>query len=259
VDKKPHHIKTGTLWYGKGAELSHNVTWNVQMNQNKGDDHKIYHSVYFNGRKSHFGVILSDRMGGINKNTEVFNLLCPRIDSVWWGEISERPPVPGHLSHNVLAHPNELLRGPEYYDFRPKRDSKLIDAGKKVAHRKVSYVGENPDVGAYEHGDRTYWIPGAQGDVARTPVPKDGAAQVHLDASLMWLPSRDAKEQWVYFASTRKACLGAVKPNAVLSGKENVVDLNLSPGQTVFWRVVSICENGSAKTSPIWSFTTASK
>ena len=254
VSKGNQHLSNSKLWYGTGSELSHNVVWNVQMNQNKGDEHLLYNSIYFNGRKSHFGIILSHRMGGINEKTEVYNILTPRIDSVWWGKISERPPVPGKVITTIEDEVQPYLRGTHYYDFRPKAGSALIDAGTNIARRQIPYHGKALDIGAYEHGDLNYWIPGAQSKIAQTPIPKDGATKVANTASLMWLQAKVGVQQHVHVAKSREACLASIEPHQTLAMEHNIVNLNLKPGETVFWRVSTQRQDGSFETSPIWSF-----
>ena len=71
-------------------------------------------------------------------------------------------------------HPTNRLQD---YDFRPRKGSSLIDGGKVIpglndgqdlqfnyppsfSGQNRKYVGEAPDIGAYEYGDSVYWIPG---------------------------------------------------------------------------------------------------
>ena len=51
-----------------------------------------------------------------------------------------------------------------------------------------------PDIGAYEFGDTSYWIPGRQERQASMPVPRDGAENVPLDADLMYLIALNGKK-----------------------------------------------------------------
>ena len=112
------------------------------------------------------------------------------------------------------------------YDFRPKKGSFLIDSGVVVpginngedvdnsivrekpgyAHtfdlnnedctlfnhpnlysgENRKYVGDAPDIGAYEYGDSVYWIPGYRYPHPSVPIPNDGAVDVPIDYSLIW-------------------------------------------------------------------------
>ena len=48
------------------------------------------------------------------------------------------------------------------------------------------YVGDAPDIGAYEYGDSVYWIPGFRYPHPSLPIPNDGAVEVPIDYSLVW-------------------------------------------------------------------------
>jgi hypothetical protein len=50
-------------------------------------------------------------------------------------------------------------------DFRPKPDSALIDAGLHIAGITYGYVGNAPDLGAYEYGGEN-WTPGVTWDIS---------------------------------------------------------------------------------------------
>ena len=54
------------------------------------------------------------------------------------------------------------------FDFRPKAGSSLIDQGKHKPGFTDGYIGSAPDIGAYEYGDKNYWIPGYQTKKAKT-------------------------------------------------------------------------------------------
>ena len=54
-------------------------------------------------------------------------------------------------------------------DFRPKPDSILIDNGKSEEPIPAGYIGQAPDMGAYEFGANDYWIPGRKEAGALSP------------------------------------------------------------------------------------------
>lgn len=54
-------------------------------------------------------------------------------------------------------------------------------------YKRPHFVGDAPDIGAYESGDKTYWIPDFQYPHASTSVPPDGAENMKPDADLMFL------------------------------------------------------------------------
>jgi hypothetical protein len=49
-------------------------------------------------------------------------------------------------------------------DFRPRADSDLVNAGRVIVGYTDGYLGDAPDIGAYEYGDSNYWIPGCKTD-----------------------------------------------------------------------------------------------
>ena len=89
------------------------------------------------------------------------------------------------------------------YDFRPKKGSSLIDAGVVIPGindgqdlqfnwppsypgQNRKYVGEAPDIGAYEYGDSVYWIPGYRYPYPSFPIPRNNATNVIPDYSVVW-------------------------------------------------------------------------
>jgi len=107
---------------------------------------------------------------------------------------------------------NPWIRPNQDYDFRPKKGSYLIDSGviipgindgndkgvvsaedgKDFNHpplysgQKRKYVGNAPDIGAYEYGDSVYWIPGFRYPHPSVPIPNDNASDVPVYYSLVW-------------------------------------------------------------------------
>ena len=89
------------------------------------------------------------------------------------------------------------------YDFRPRKGSSLIDAGVIIEGindgqdmefnwppsypgQNRKYVGDAPDIGAYEYGDSVYWIPGYRYPHPSFPIPRDNKMDVIPDYSLVW-------------------------------------------------------------------------
>ena len=67
-------------------------------------------------------------------------------------------PFAENLVNNFQGKDLELV-DPRHYDFRPRQDSPLVDAGKVIEGFNEGYQGAAPDVGAYEHGAER-WLPG---------------------------------------------------------------------------------------------------
>jgi len=148
-----------------------------------------------------------------NNPTDAFHLLDMGI---WFGKA-----LGMSLPHNELAdpwylnlyaedssgiyatgYPHPTDRSQDY-DFRPRKGSSLIDAGVVIEGindgqdlqfnwppsfpgQNRKYVGDAPDIGAYEYGDSVYWIPGYRYPHPSFPIPRDNAPDVIPDYSVVW-------------------------------------------------------------------------
>ena len=91
------------------------------------------------------------------------------------------------------------LRDINNFDFRPIEGSLLIDKGTHVEGFTEAFVGNAPDIGAYEYGSLNYWIPGHKTEKARSPIPYDKSPKVKSDTDLMWLEGLNAISHNIYF------------------------------------------------------------
>jgi hypothetical protein len=165
--------------------------------------------------------------------------------------------------------------GVQSYDFRPKKGSPLIDSGviipgindgndKGVPHpedgidfnhkplypgQKRKFVGEAPDIGAYEYGDSVYWIPGFRYPHPSVPIPNDGEVKVPIDHSLVW--NYPYKKDY----SNTKASVKVSGPGVNLTKEfkypHNVFFQTFEPGGTYNWSVTVDGVSGGN-----WSFKT---
>jgi hypothetical protein len=81
-------------------------------------------------------------------------------DIVWRGKPL---PVGDKITNNLELGrklPEAWLADPKKMDFRPRKNSPLIDAGRVIPGFTDSYNGKAPDIGAYEYGGRQ-WRPGS--------------------------------------------------------------------------------------------------
>lgn len=175
-------------------------------------------------------------------------------------------PVLAVQMSNYMKDATAVLRDPANLDFRPKRDSKLIDAGcvltvKDVPWKNVPFTGSDqtrgaaPDIGAYEYGDHVYWIPGFKFPHASTPIPPDGTKTAKADCDLMWLAGYKANRHDVYFGSSADAVARSTRPSATFRGDANIFKPDpLVPGNTYFWRV-DATRDGETICGEVWSFT----
>jgi hypothetical protein len=191
-----------------------------------------------------------------------------------------------------------LLRDPDNFDFRPVASREVIDAGselvddrfveggwldnlrfaraeedstKRFIQEDVSvdggpknlhvrpYLGQSPDLGAYEYGDKHYWIAGRQVAKASFPIPPDGARFVKTDADLMWLEGKSAVSHNVYFGADRDRVARADTTSPEYMG--NFTDSNictprggLQKGTCYYWRVDAVEIDGGVRRGDVWSF-----
>ena len=174
-------------------------------------------------------------------------------------------PVPGIVDHNWSADVKggdirDQLKDPDNLDFRPKQNAEIIDAGALIKTKNIQFKGNNPDIGAYEFGDRYYWIPGFKAKTSSSPIPPNNANHVKPDAALMWLEANQSNESLVYFDSNLTAVETANQNSKCFMGsfdsESNVLPLeskNINSGATYYWRVDSKI-NGKIVKGPIWTF-----
>ena len=215
--------KYGTRFDGDGdgnnGLIHHNVFWNVQGGiLIKGYEHMIYNNTAFDNGEKNDIIVLID-LGG-NEGTIIRNNAADKIAG-HRSDTYQNYPVPGIYDHNwngyetggevkdLLISPPDYENledyNPDEYDFRPKPDSVLIDAGLHVEGITDGYVGNAPDLGAYEYGGEN-WTPGVTWDVSSYQLPvvanagndiviesdEDGSATVTLDGSGSYDPNGDA-------------------------------------------------------------------
>ncbi|MBT3374090.1 MAG: hypothetical protein HN742_16560 [Lentisphaerae bacterium] len=276
--------------HGDGV-YTRNVTWNTQPSQVKGDRHLILNNTVVNvnsypdpekelmnmsvqGFKSMHEIEGNanslTRNNLANLSHRSWNLKPRGGQKGWWtrkdGYKQPGPYViPGVCDHN-MREPGAAytyLRDPQNLDLRPKGESPLVDGGQSVAAAEVrspvarfedlTFLGTAPDIGAYEHGDKRYWIPGCQLPQASTPVPPDGAVGVKQDADLMFLEAYQCTYHRVWFGTDAKAM-------TLIADLEDdttniVTPPKLRPGITYCWRV-DAARGGETEPGQVWRFRT---
>ena len=152
---------------GYGGHIHHNVIWNVQGGiMVKGHDHNIYNNTAFdNGDKN--DIIIMIEQGG-NEGTYTINNIANKIAGHRTGNYDSYP-VPGNYENNWNGYETDLniknlLVDVENYNFTPIESSELIDNGLIYENLDISYIGDSPDLGAYEYNGE-YWVPGITWDL----------------------------------------------------------------------------------------------
>ena len=161
------------------------------------------------------------------------------------------------------------------YDFRPKKGSYLIDSGVIIPGindgrdenvfletekpgvpvnprsdtenltifnhpllypgQNRKFVGDAPDIGAYEYGDSVYWIPGYRYPHPSVPIPKNNAVNVPMDYSLAW--NYPYKKDYSGTTATVSLSGPGVIRTESFDYPYNVLFQTFQPGGTYNWSV----------------------
>ena len=225
----------------------------------KGDYHEIYNNLAMDA-KSDLNIDLGS---GGNAHTITKNNVAQ--------EFLDKP-IPGTASNNYAGgkskkRVSEMIRDASNWDFRPKADAKeLIDQGEvvsctskgKTIEVTPAFLGKAPDIGAYEYGDKVYWIPGRLKLKASMPIPKNKGVNVPLDAEIMYLAGLGAKKATIYFgedSNELKKIDSKTLPYNIVSLKNQ----KLQKGKTYYWRADLTLEDNTTVKGDLWSFTTVAQ
>ncbi|MCK4959212.1 MAG: DNRLRE domain-containing protein, partial [Planctomycetes bacterium] len=263
-----HHdaMKAAVRWDGNegiNGTDHHLVSWNAPASMMiKGDYHDVISNTCLLAHdytENLIKILTEDADGGETQaaNDETYNNLTDSMSSVRDGYVplagtSHSNNWNGYLHDRMTGDTaDKQVRDAENWDFRPAVGSDLIDAGIEFEPITNGYLGQAPDIGAYEYGDTNYWIPGYKDVIASTPVPPHDATTAKPDCDLMWLAGRDASSHNVYF--------GTDSGNLTLQGNQtnNIFDPaagDLTAGQTYYWRIDTVTSSGTI-TGDEWSFT----
>lgn len=243
---------------GQRASMDHNVGWHLwQGLQVKGSYHSVLNNTLFdNGKRADISILSAKDFGG-NEGTKCHNNAAERLTGHRVRPVQEHP-LPGIHSHNWNGYYTQVdirdqIRDPDNFDFRPKPNSVLVDAGTLdgLDDYYLPYIGENPDQGAYEGNSDYYWIPGRMHDKASHPVPPNGSTTCFTDLDIMWLEGFDAVRHKVYFG-TNPDKLPLV---ADIETNKNIYNPGLLDQNTVYyWRVDEVLADGSVVTGDVWFF-----
>ena len=155
------------------------------------------------------------------------------------------------------------------YDFRPRKGSVLIDGGVVIpgindgqdmdfnhpplySGENRAFVGDAPDIGAYEYGDSVYWIPGYRYSYPSVPIPSDGAVDVSMEYGLAF--NYPWKTDYTGTAATVKVSNPGINRTESFQYPNNVLFETFLPGETYNWSVIV-----DSVSSDIWTFTISDK
>jgi hypothetical protein len=239
--------------------------------KSKGYDHKFYNNLIFDSWQSEDLQILryypSDQScQPIGDNSVVVNNAGGTITGKATGnlDIASYAKYEAQYNYNEFVNSpkvRNLLRDYKNYDFRPRKDStSLVDKGNDDAvllYSKTPNIGSAVDIGAYEHGDSHYFIPGYQDTVPTFPIPPDNSKTVKYDADLMFLHARDAiKHELELFNETTSL----FERQETFYGNDNIFsNCTWQQNSLIKWRVRAIFADGRTTMSPTWKFTVPKK
>lgn len=247
--------------WGENGNMHHNVAWKTDRIFFKGDKHFIYNNLSFDSKQNDLIVSSNVAIQGHNHKTITRNNLSNKF-SGHRSKSGKDYPVPGVVDHNWSgnfkgADIRSQLRDPDNFDFRPKKESEIIDAGILIKGKEINYLGNTPDIGAYEYGDTNYWIPGFQDKIASVPVPKNNTKTAKNDADVMWLKAYKSTLSHIYFGTNYKSVLNANKSSEEFKGEQEnniYTPNNLESGVTYYWRIDNVVD-GKIKKGKVWNFT----
>lgn len=253
---------------GSNGLMHHNVGYNIKTTlMFKGDDHRCINNTAFDSGNdgsleggTNVDIIILDDSVSDSVDTNVYNNVAEKISS-------QRKFYQAYNEDTIASHNwngfeqdnadiRTLLRDPDNLDFRPIPNSILVDTGKIIVGLTDQYLGSAPDIGAYEHGAKNYWIPGPKETGASVPIPVDSTTTAKPSASLMWLQGLETISNNVYLGTNYKSVDTATNASSEFVGNQNnnIYDpLGLTPG-TYYWRVDTVTADGTLKGS-IWTFT----
>lgn len=241
--------------WGVNGTANNNVVWNTnRCIYVKGDEHKIYNNLSFDNEFTDL-TVKSFGWKPENQKTTTKNNISGELS----GHRVQLIPLRGDEENNVTGDIKSLLRDPENLDFRPKKDSNLVDRGVETTDITYSHIVNKLDIGPYEYGEPNYWIPGKKLKKASTPVPPNKAGTVKKDADLMWLGGYKGISYNIYFGTDESRVKSANKSSKEYKGnQENNIytpNIELKNEYKYYWRIDTINESGGVEMGDTWFFT----
>jgi len=248
------------------GEMSFNVAWNTPGGYMvKGDEHLVQNNLLL-GDGAFVYLFNLPEWASINDNSLAANNAVPGFFA---DRRKGKAKMLATLKNNTTGSIEQHLRDPANLDFRLKKDSPLVDAGTVVRPEEVPWktspitrnpqvVGKAPDIGAYEYGASSYWIPGFKFPHASTPIPPDKTVTAKPDCDLMWLAGYQADRHDLYFGTSAEEVAKSTRPTKTFRGDANIFAPGpLVPGNTYFWRI-DATRDGETIRGEVWSFTVQS-
>jgi hypothetical protein len=181
----------------RGLIVHHNVVWDCGRDGIivKGDSNRVCNNTVFDvGKPDNPGnyVNLHTRaepkkpwrkqwplLPEQNVHSKIINNAALTITS----SNSTEPFPPGPNMHHNYKQRDLELKDKKRFDFRPEKDSPLVDAGTIIPGMTEHFRGKAPDIGAYEYGmDR--WVPGYRNSLIVYAKPMDNSKKIQYEFKL---------------------------------------------------------------------------
>jgi Chondroitinase B len=257
-----------------GLTVDHNVTWDLggpgieiknvdnptPKQANRCINNTVFNHSSYNPTKG--AIYICSIKNNWNSQSAVVNNLADSIYGWWFAAPLGKVKLVSNNDTDFQA--SRDLVNKDWNDFRPvAKASGIINQGIAIEGISPMVAGMNPDIGAYQRGDATYWIPGQRVAKASFPIVPDQAKDVPCDRDiLMWRPAFQAVSHTVTFSTSQDGLNQTSAPTIQKSfeGEENVFTLpTLAAGKTYFWRVDAVMPEKSVVKGDVWSFTTTAR
>ncbi|MCD6353919.1 MAG: T9SS type A sorting domain-containing protein [Prolixibacteraceae bacterium] len=247
--------------WGNSGVMHHNAIWETGNGlMLKGERHFCFNNSAF--KTANNGIIIFDDSkdnGGANAGTLTHNNFSDKIS----GERSISTSLPGVASHNWNGYEKNVsfetqINDYNNMDFRPLATSELVDAGLEYPGYADKFLGNAPDIGAYEFGDSVYWIAGRKTPKASMPIPGSNFETSSEYVDLMWLEAYKAVSHNIYFGESRAAVenAGLNAPEFKKTQRNNIFNPGeLKASKTYYWRVDANMPDGKVIKGDVWHFT----
>ncbi|NQZ57131.1 MAG: DUF1565 domain-containing protein [Lentisphaeraceae bacterium] len=247
--------------FGTEASIHHNVVIRARGGSKfKGDKHLVAHNTVLETPMA-----IPQKFGETeihNRHTLVRNNLADYL--VVWRRGERNAKFSATLENNISGSVKEYLRDVENFDFRPRNGSAVINGGKviktndlpttKIVYKYPKTTDNKADIGAYEYGDKNYWIAGRRLSRASMPIPANGSQLSSQSLDVMFLGAFGAQDYEIYFGRSRCAVKTAQRDSSTYRGRQqnNIHKIGSLKAGKHYWRVDSIVD-GKVQTGETWS------
>lgn len=248
-----------------GLTVDHNVTWNLggvgveikspsfptTLQANRALNNTSFNNSKLISPPVLSSIILESQLDSSNQFSSIYNNVGKGTYGGWNGVGLKFLTRIGNNYDKTTALP---LVDTANYDFRPTPGSALVNKGISIIGITDDVTDGKPDIGAYERGASTYWIPGFRSNKTSFPIVPNGAINIPVTKDqLMWKPAYNAVSNRIYFGAS---LVGLTLQNNTIE-EQNVFMLpSLAAGTTYYWRVDAVMADSSIATGDVWSFTT---